>query len=331
MKKILLFTSSTSGGGAEKQLIKIHELLLGVYECIFFVAKKNHDTSNIKSFNKKRTSFAFFNLLKEIYKFSPDVLISTLPTPNFLNVLIKRIFNFKYMSVVRIAHYNLNLKSTRFIIRNADIVIFNSHENLKLYKEKFETESYKFNYLNNIVETFNLSKNDQISNKNIKRGIVASSLHKRKGIDLLIKAMNEIDNQSITIDVYGIGSEYNKLEKISNNPNLRILNKVTDLKEIWINYDFFLLPSRSEGLSNSLLEAQANNLFSIVSDCLTGNVEIIDLTKNGVTFENGNYKDLKLKILNYLESKYISSKSGDLIYHNFSRKNALNKLQDLFG
>ena len=92
-KKVFFFTSSPSGGGAEKQLIKIHDSIKESYDCSFFVAKDSSKISYIKSFNKKRTSFSFFNLLKELGKFKPDILFTTLPTPNFLMFLLKNYLN----------------------------------------------------------------------------------------------------------------------------------------------------------------------------------------------------------------------------------------------
>ena len=330
-KKVFFFTSSPSGGGAEKQLIKIHDSIKEFYDCSFFVAKDGSKISYIKSFNKKRTSFSFFNLLKELGKFKPDILFTTLPTPNFLNVFIKKIFRFKYISVVRIAHYNLNLKTTKFIIKNSNIVLFNSYENMNLYKQNFGKSSGKFYYLNNIVDEFDNVIDSKDSSSNIVRGIVASSLAHRKGIDVLIKAVNKIEDTNFFVDIYGTGPEYEYLKGILKNPNIKIMNKSVDLHNIWKEYDMFLLPSRSEGLSNSLLEAQANNLFSIVSDCLTGNKEILELTNNGILFESENYLDLKLKIENFLNLQYSKTNSRKTIISNFSKIKVQNTLNNLFN
>ena len=330
-KKVFFFTSSPSGGGAEKQLIKIHDSIKESYGCSFFVAKDSSKISYIKSFNKKRTSFSFFNLLKELGKFKPDILFTTLPTPNFLNVFFKKIFRFKYISVVRIAHYNLNLKTTKFIIKNSNIVLFNSYENMNLYKQNFRKSSGKFYYLNNIVDEFDNVHDSKDSSSNIVRGIVASSLAHRKGIDVLIKAVNKIEDTNFFVDIYGTGPEYEYLKGILKNPNIKIMNKSVDLHNIWKEYDMFLLPSRSEGLSNSLLEAQANNLFSIVSDCLTGNKEILELTNNGILFESENYLDLKLKIENFLNLQYSKTNSRKAIISNFSKIKVQNTLNNLFN
>ena len=101
------------------------------------------------------------------------------------------------------------------------------------------------------------------------------------------------------------------------------------MENIWNNYSFFVLPSRKEGMSNVLLEAQYNNLFSIVSDCKTGNKEIIEMTKNGVIFESENYQDLKNKLINFSMSKYNHNESQQKIIQNFSKNRALQILNSL--
>ena len=202
---------------------------------------------------------------------------------------------------------------------------------MNLYKQNFGSYSEKFYYLNNIVDEFDNIHDSKDSNSNIVRGIVASSLAKRKGIDVLIKAVNKIQDKNFFVDIYGIGPEYEYLKEILKNPNIKIMNKSVDLHKIWKEYDIFLLPSRSEGLSNSLLEAQANNLFSIVSDCLTGNKEILELTNNGIVFESENYLDLKLKIENFLRLQYSKTNSRNTILSNYSKKKAQNTLNNLFN
>ena len=55
-------------------------------------------------------------------------------------------------------------------------------------------------YLNNIVDEFDNVLDSKDSSSNIVRGIVASSLAHRKGIDVLIKAVNKIE----IISIYGL-------------------------------------------------------------------------------------------------------------------------------
>lgn len=313
-------------GGAENQLFKIFKLLDLNNDTRYIVAKEDKSNSHIIGLNKRKTFFAIFGLVKEIIRFKPDILFTTLPTPNLLNVLIKKISFFKYKSICRIANYNINLKTTNFIVKNSDIVYFNSVENLNIYADMFPKYKNKFIYLNNIINPYKESV-DKPSQRPRVRALIASRLVHNKGIDIAIKAMNEIDHDNISLDIYGEGPEANSLKRMSTNPNTVFKGYSNYLNDHWKSYNLFLLPSRREGMSNSLLEAQLNNIYSIVSNCKTGNKEIIDLTKNGVCFNTGDYRDLKKRIFYFYKNEYMSKNSNKLIAENFSDTNAKTTLE----
>ena len=254
-----------------------------------------------------------------------------MPTPNLINVLIKKLNLFKFESVVRIANHNLDLKTTKFIIKNADIVLFNSNENKALYTKQFINFQEKFYYVNNIISpSYSKSNKNNIPSEKT-NALVVSRLVTNKGIDLLINAMNELSQENISIDIYGVGPEFDYLNDLSKNKNVKFINEFSSIEDIWSKYNLFILPSRKEGMSNSLLEAQYNNIFSIVSNCKTGNNEIIDLTNNGILFKTEDYKDLKLKILNYLNGQYESKKSKEIIGKNFSEKRAMSYISNILS
>ena len=326
-KKIIFFTSTFNTSGAEKQLVKIFNALKEDNDCLFVTAKNSSQDGEHMVIGVKKTRNSFFQLVKVMKGFVPDILISTLPTPNLLNVLIKKLRIVNYKSIVRVANYNIDLRFTKFILKNADIVLFNSRENLDLYKNRFPKINEKFYYLNNIIEdTKIVSFKENVSELN---GVVVSRLTHNKGIDVLIRAMNELVDTKIKIDIYGVGQEYQKLSKLISNENVLIKKESVNMENILTRYNFFVLPSRKEGMSNVLLEAQYNNLFSIVSDCKTGNKEIIELTENGVIFESENYQDLKDKLINFSISKYDHNESRQIIIQNFSKNHALQILNKL--
>ncbi len=135
--------------------------------------------------------------------------------------------------------------------------------------------------------------------------------------------MNDIDNQNLKIDIFGIGPEYQELNSLIKNKNVSIKTDPINTENIWNSYDFFVLPSRKEGMSNVLLEAQYNNIFSIVSDCKTGNKEVIELTKNGICFKTGDYLDLKNCILRFYKAELKYNESQKIISENYSSDKAL--------
>ncbi len=325
--KILFFTSSLDGGGAEKQILRIYNSIKADYSCVFYTAKKNYSLEETLSLNKRKTSFVVVSLIKEIKRFRPTYIFTTLPTPNIINVLIKKYIYKEAKSIVRIANFNLYKRHTKFIIRNADIVCFNSFENMQRYSEKYPKEVNKFNYLNNIVIPTQDRKKK--SNRRSPLKVVAvSRLVKQKGLDLLIMAINSL-GEEVQVDIFGDGPERERLNKLDRGNFVNLKGFQENIN--WDSYDLFVLPSLKEGMSNSLLEAQQHNVFSIVSDCKSGNKEVIELTKNGVIFKSGDLDDLKVKINNYINGDYERIDSKIIVENNFSEDSAKKKMIEIIS
>ena len=113
-----------------------------------------------------------------------------------------------------------------------------------------------------------------------------------------------------------------------------MLNKNVILMNNKINIDYYLkrsklfvLSSRYEGYPNVLLDAAANNLPIISSDCNFGPSEILSKGKYGKLFNVGDYLSLsKLMLINYKNIKKIPKKK----LKNNNLKIITKKYYDLF-
>ena len=89
----------------------------------------------------------------------------------------------------------------------------------------------------------------------------------------------------------GDGSERPALESMAGEPALmgrvHFLGERTDLADLLPAFDLFVLPSRSEGLSNALLEAMAEGI-PVVASRVGGNTEVIEHGLSGLLFEVDN-------------------------------------------
>ena len=64
------------------------------------------------------------------------------------------------------------------------------------------------------------------------------------------------------------------------------------VRDIYREVDFFVLPSRDEGMPNVVLEAMASGL-PIIASRIRGNVDLVEEDQNGLLFEPGNATDLR--------------------------------------
>lgn len=74
-----------------------------------------------------------------------------------------------------------------------------------------------------------------------------------------------------------------------------------DIAEIMRAFDVFVLPSRNEGISNTVLEAQASGL-PVIATAVGGNVELVKSGVNGILVAPGDVNDMAQGLLGYLDA-----------------------------
>jgi len=142
-----------------------------------------------------------------------------------------------------------------------------------------------------------------IQSKSLTKKIIILSvgrLVERKNYAMLLKAVAKIPkNIEIEIQIAGEGPERENLLQLANQLklNLKLYGEKfkTELVEIYQQADIFVLPSKNEGMSNSVLEAMASGLPCIVSD-VGGSSEMVENNKNGFVLQKNDEEHLQHKI-----------------------------------
>lgn len=125
---------------------------------------------------------------------------------------------------------------------------------------------------------------------------------------------------------------------IRKNVNVKFFGEQNTLSTFYCQADCFILPSKSEGLSNSLLEAQSYGTPCIVSDILPNRFVVTDEV-NGLLFRQGNPNDLAKKIEILIADKSqnqrelarkLSANSRKTIRERFSNEHVTQKLQEVY-
>ena len=121
------------------------------------------------------------------------------------------------------------------------------------------------------------------------RMICVGRLSHEKGQDILLRALAEID-ASIEwgLDIVGVGPESERLRALSNELGLQrqvvFYGYKTDVAALYAESDLLVVPSRSEGIPNVVLEAMANRL-PVLATSVGGIPEVIEDGVNGFTTE----------------------------------------------
>lgn len=117
------------------------------------------------------------------------------------------------------------------------------------------------------------------------RILAVGRLHPHKGFDLLIRAFEEIASHFPNWDlvILGEGDLREELQAQIDAAGLAqrisMPGRVGNVGDWYVQSDLYVLSSRVEGLSNTLLEAMASGLAPVAYDCETGPREIV---RNGI-------------------------------------------------
>ena len=353
MKRLLIFLPTIGYGGAEMSLTRIAGYLSEQNKInIDLVVAKKLDKSdeinisneiNITYLNSKKTIFSLFKLLKIIRDSKPQVILSTLPTPNLMVIILKQLKLINSKVVLREANSNyLNWQNgllnkikgqiSIFAFNKSDTNIFISQElqtNLeKLISNRRNITIYNPVLIDNFFEK-SLEEVLDFKKPNSELWVTTSRLEHQKGLDLLFEAAYKfLGKRKFSILVVGDGSQELHYKKMySDLPITFIGNTQNPIKYLNLA-DIFFLPSRREGLGNSLIEAQILGKNIISSDCPSGPKEIVGVFNNGMLFESENIdklveainnieltdnKNVNKEIINKFSTETISSEYYSLI------------------
>ena len=227
-------------------------------------------------------------------------------------------------------------KVRSFSIKKSDIVVTPS-QHLKNFILNLGFKN-KIEIINNGVfipeENTNIFTNDQI---NI---TIVSRLVSHKNIKKIIRAISDLNDPLIYLNIIGDGPELNQLQKISlesnNKDNIIFHGKLNrdHINHIFLKSDIYIQASNYEGLPHSLLEAMSYGipvLCTPVGECkeILGNEDrgyILDLpvSKNNI----------KSKISKIIGEKDIANKKGergkDFINEKYNLTNSFNLYKNLF-
>jgi glycosyltransferase involved in cell wall biosynthesis len=305
-KKILIAIGSACIGGSEKQILKLGEQLRNKdIEChIAFLIKGGpleklareleipYIICNFSKHNLIKTGHEIIRLLIKCRRENYDSFYIFLPhAVLMLGPLLRILFRKKHIvygvrgSIFR--KNNLLYKLYRIELRNGKGIICNSNSLKSEINSISSIQSNKVQVIHNGVE-LPFAKSEARKKLSAERNVVVvSNFHSYKGYDLLLEALSMINNVSLKITLVGGGPDFELIKARSEkmvNHHFKFTGQIENLSEILALQDFAIHPSRTEGLSNAILEELAFGLPVIAFD-VGGNSELILNGFNGYLHE----------------------------------------------
>lgn len=366
--KILEITNYTSGGcGVGNRVISESKILAskGHKVTIFSTnivkgtnklcpSYEKLDGVEIKRFHANKLggeSYMLWNFEKEAIKLKPDVIIvhayRHIHTTKALK--LSKSLNCKIFLVTHAPFDRSSSRSIlgRFAVKMYDLLV--GKNTLKKFSKVITITKWERKYLENLgLSNKNLIYIPNGIDKDFFKPINLKKINKNpqivylgrispiKQIETLILASSYLMIKSIIIGP----AEENYLKKLhdlvkSSNSKSEIINKIYDRKEqikILDFSDIFVLPSKSEGLPQTLLEAMARGKIVVASDSLATR-DVIRNQKNGFLYKNGDPKSLAatLKLINSLTDRQIKKirKDARKTAEDYKWGNLLKKINSL--
>ena len=157
-----------------------------------------------------------------------------------------------------------------------------------------------------------------------------------KNYALLLRAFSHIAEPAHLV-LIGDGPERASLEALAtahgNAARTHLLGHREDVAELLVGLDIFVLPSLSEGMSNTMLEAMAAGVPTVASR-VGGNSEIIQDQENGLLFESENERALTDLLVNLIAAPEHRAQLGragqERVMHEFSMRAMIQKYEALY-
>lgn len=161
-------------------------------------------------------------------------------------------------------------------------------------------------------------------------------LNKNKNHEVIIRAMEKINNSNLILVICGQGILEESLKKLifklGLEKQVKLLGFRKDIKEICNASDIFVFPSYREGLSVALMEAMASGLPVICSK-IRGNVDLNQNEQGGCLVNPGDVNGFAEAIISLSLDEQIRKQKGNnnqKLIRNFESKHVNEKMRSIY-
>jgi len=257
-------------------------------------------------------------ILKKIAVNKPDVIVNSELWPGLeLALGLKSKVNVPLLSIM--IGSDILIQPDRYrgwkeiktkIDNGVDLNICVSEEMIEVSKSQRQLKNLKLLHNGFDSKSFFIKPEEVDRSRSQIKLVSVGHFQRVKGHDILLEAMKIIESKHkglYTLSLRGDGDLYEAYAyyvKAHNLENVvRFVGPIDNLRSFLVEHDFFILPSRSEGLPAAPLEAMACGL-PVISSNVGGMLELIDERQNGLFFEKENSEDLANKIIDATQNEW---------------------------
>jgi len=348
---IIALNSSKNWGGNERWLTTALNGLSSRGHQIYLIKrhKTNHWNSLNSSINVLEAPFTNELSIKTktiirdtIKKGNSDILLSTKRKDYVLAAQVKSKVNISHIMRLGISRPILKRDIIqRYIIsKRVDGIIVNA-QSLKseLLKYSFIKNTFNPDTIRCIYNGYDIVESKPTNfNKTTSDFLIRSAgrLTAHKGYDILLSSLNSIKdlNTKYILEIAGEGPEQKRLQALIKRYNLesqcRLVGEKNDIVSFFNEADLVIIPSRSEGIPNTLFEAWMAKKPVIATNA-GGISEVVDNTKDGIICEP-NSEDLMNVLKKYINNvddfKEMGLKGYNKLMQSFSMDKMTKSLED---
>jgi glycosyltransferase involved in cell wall biosynthesis len=212
----------------------------------------------------------------------------------------------------------------KYLVKKMDYLVATN----KISRKEFIEIGYPESRIVYIPNGVKISSEGKGTYAPVRTVLTSARLSREKGMDILIKAWAQVvqHEKSLKLLILGDGPLASELRNLSKSLNLTdsvdFRGMVQDVSSYLRAADLFVLPSRTEGVSNALLEAMSQGIPCIATD-VGGNPEALGkgeskgvsvaqyvLAKNGVLVRSGDVQGLSNAILYLIREGGVREEMG---------------------
>lgn len=244
-------------------------------------------------------------ILKKIHKYHPEIKI----------IMIHH--HFEYLSQFYLNPKRILIRiAEKYMLRESDLLIIPNQYPYDIAVNKMKISENK---IYQIGSSFDKKKTYKLSRYNHGELLYVGTIERRKGIHILIQALEELkeyDFHMHFVGKYDNNDRYykkikNSIAKSDLKEKITFHGRVSDneLHQIYAESSVFIFPSLNEGYGLVILEAMAHGLPVVAFNNTAMPLTIVDQV-NGFLVKNKDYKELARRIKELLHNDILVKEMG---------------------